>query len=97
ALRGERLDLRMGPLPVWMPDLYRRSIEPPIAIVLSIGCAVALPAIAAHLGRFLPRLAPLVATQAALLFCVHPHGIKATSGRAVPQYGHFIPAPNGVI
>ena len=55
-----------------MPDLYRRSIEPPVAIVLSIGRAVAFPAIAAHLGRFLPRLGPLVATQAAFLFvCTH--------------------------
>ena len=72
ALKGERLYLRIGPLPVWMPDLYRRSIEPQIAIVLSIGRAVALPAIAAHLGRFLPRLGPLVATQAAFLFvCTH--------------------------
>ena len=33
---------------------------------------MALPAIAAHLGRFLPRLGPLVATQAAFFFvCTH--------------------------
>lgn len=54
-----------------MPDPYVGSIEPPIAIVVSITRAVALPAIAAHLGRFLPRLRPLVATQAALFVCTH--------------------------
>jgi hypothetical protein len=54
-----------------MPDPYVGTIEPPIAIVVSITRAVALPAIAAPLGRFLPRLGPLVATQAALFLCTH--------------------------
>jgi hypothetical protein len=51
-----------------MPDVYLRSIEPPIAIILTGVCGSALRAIAALLGRFLPRLGPLAATQAALLF-----------------------------
>src|SRR6266849_6420001 len=49
-----------------MPDVYLRSIEPLIAIVLARVCGSAT-AIAALLGRFLPRLGPLVATQAAFL------------------------------
>ena len=49
-----------------MPDDYLRSIEPLIAIVLARVCGSA-PAIAALLGRFLPRLGPLAATQAAFL------------------------------
>ena len=56
-----------------MPDPYVGSIEPPIAIVVSITRAVALPATAAHLGRFLPRLGPLVTTRAAPLFFVCTH------------------------
>src|SRR6266852_9538193 len=55
-----------------MPDVYVRSIEPLIAIVLARVCGSA-PAIAALLGRFLPRLGPLVATQAAFLFVCTPH------------------------
>jgi hypothetical protein len=51
-----------------MPDVYLRSIEPPIAIILTGVCGSALRAIAALLGRFLPRLGPLAATQAAFLF-----------------------------
>ena len=47
-----------------MPDVYLRSIEPLIAIVVPRVRGSA-PAIAALLGRFLPRLGPLVATQAA--------------------------------
>jgi hypothetical protein len=74
ALRPSPINVRIGPLPVWMPDVYPRSIEPPIAILLSIGYAIALPAIAALLGRFLPRLGPLVATQAAFLFVCPPIG-----------------------
>src|SRR5260370_25123339 len=54
-----------------MPDVYVRSIEPLIAIVLARVCGSA-PAIAALLGRFLPRLGPLVATQAAFLFVCPP-------------------------
>src|SRR6266446_8286944 len=53
-----------------MPDVYLRPIEPLIAIVLAKVCGSALRAIAALLGRFLPRLGPLVAMQAAFLFCV---------------------------
>jgi hypothetical protein len=49
-----------------MPYVYPRSIEPLIAIVLNRVCGSS-PAIAALLGRFLPRLGPLAATQAALL------------------------------
>ena len=54
-----------------MPDVSLRSIEPLIVIGLSRVCGSdppAHPAIAALLGRFLPRLGPLVATQAAFLF-----------------------------
>ena len=46
-----------------MSNLHLRSIEPLIAIVLGGVCGSA--AIAALLGRFLPRLGLLVATQAA--------------------------------
>ena len=56
-----------------MSDIYLRSIEPPIAIVLARVCGSA-PAIAALLGLFLPRLGPLVATQAAFLFVGTPSG-----------------------
>jgi hypothetical protein len=47
-------------------------MEPLIAIVLDGSCGSA-PAIAALLGRFLPRLGPLAAMQAAFLFCVCRH------------------------
>jgi hypothetical protein len=60
-----------------MSDVYLRSIEPPIAIVLARVCGGA-PAIAALLGRFLPRLGPLVATQAAFLFVCTPIGFSGS-------------------
>jgi hypothetical protein len=55
-----------------MPDDYVRSIEPLIAIILARLCGSdplgsPHPLSAALLGRFLPRLGPLVATQAAFL------------------------------
>jgi hypothetical protein len=40
---GKRLNLRVGPLSLEMSDAHLRSIEPPIAIVVSIGRAIALP------------------------------------------------------
>jgi hypothetical protein len=51
-----------------MLDVYLRPIELPIAIVLAKVCGSdPHPVIAALLGRFLPRLGPLAATQAAFL------------------------------
>jgi hypothetical protein len=61
-----------------MPDVHLRSIEPLIAIVLAKACGSA-PAIVALLGRFLPRLGPLVATQAAFLF------VYAVTSAAIPR------------
>ena len=61
-----------------MSDDYLRSIEPLIAIVLAGVCGSA-PAIAALLGRFLPRLGPLAATQAAFLF------VYAVTSAAIPR------------
>ena len=56
------------------------------AVLLSSDSAVANPnphiAIAALIGRFLPRLGPLVTTQAAILFCVRRHG---QSGASAPR------------
>src|SRR6266404_2685885 len=66
-----------------MPDVHLRSIEPLIAIVLARVCGSTPqphPAIAALLGRFLPRLGPLVATQAAFLFVCTPHRFPAPWG-----------------
>ena len=60
-----------------MPDLHLRSIEPLIAIVLGGVCGSA--AIAALLGRFLPRLGLLVATQAAF-FVRTPLGFAGALG-----------------
>ena len=82
ALRGERLDLRIGPLPVWMPDMYRRSIEPPIAIVVSIGRAIALSSLSLptlgvsslDLGRLWQRRRPF-------LFVCTPIGFSGPFGR----------------
>jgi hypothetical protein len=78
-----------------MHDVYLRSIVPLIAIILDrvYGSDPQLPprpAIAALLGRFLPGLGPLVATQAAFLFCVCRH-VLAESMRPsvlVPAHGH---------
>jgi hypothetical protein len=43
-------------------------------------CGSAPPAIAALLGRFLPRLGPLVATQVAFLFVCTPIGFTGSFG-----------------
>jgi hypothetical protein len=73
-----------------MPHVYLRSIEPLIAIILDTLCGSdsQLPrlAIAALLGRFLPRLGPLVATQAAFLFVPsRPQQFRARSHAALAQ------------
>jgi hypothetical protein len=65
-----------------MPDGYLRSIEPLIAIVLGgvRGSAPQPhPAIAALLGRFLPRLGSLATTPAAFLF------VYAATSAAIPR------------
>jgi hypothetical protein len=73
-----------------MSDVHLRPIEPLIAIILARLCGSA-PAIAALLGRFLPRLGPLVATQAAFLFVCPPSfsgsfGVKSkVPGVALPK------------
>ena len=68
-----------------MPDVYLRSIEPLIAIVLAMVCG-STPAIAALLGRFLPRLGPLV-IQAALSFgrCRHVRSNSAPGELMQPR------------
>jgi hypothetical protein len=51
-----------------MSDVHLRPIEPLIAIILARLCGSA-PAIAALLGRFLPRLGPLVARRRPFFLC----------------------------
>jgi hypothetical protein len=78
ALRASAINLRIGPCPL-------RTIEPLIAIVLGGVCGSdppTPPAIAALLGRFLPRLGPLVATQAAFLFLCTPHRFRVLWAQA---------------
>jgi hypothetical protein len=90
------INLRVGPLSLEMSDAHLRSIEPPIAIVVSIGRAIALPPLSLpNLGVSSLDLGRLWQHRRPLFLCA-PHGIKPTSGRAIPQYGHFIPARNGV-
>jgi hypothetical protein len=76
ALRASPINLRIGLRPL-------RTIEPLIAIVLGGVCGSdppTPPAIAALLGRFLPRLGLLVATQAAFLFLCTPHRFRVLWG-----------------
>src|SRR5207245_6527250 len=75
-----------------MPDVYLRAIEPLIAIILDRVCgsdpqSPLRRAIAAHLGRFLPRLGPLVATQAAFLLCA-TIGFAGPLGRIANRGDH---------
>src|SRR5258706_7067247 len=79
-----------------MPDVTLCPFEPPIAIVLGEVCGSdppqPHPAIAALLGRFLPRLGPLVATQAAFLFVCTPIGFSGPLG-SVRNCGNRATAP----
>jgi hypothetical protein len=68
-----------------MRNVSLRSIEPLIAIVLD-GVSGSAPAIAALLGRFLPRLGPLVATQAAFLFVYAVTSQRAEHDRVEAQH-----------